>query len=247
MLAYENIVYQPAFYLLIAVTILLTLGYTWGRRGNRRILMAALDPLLEVFRARDQQFTNIGGQTGFHANVVPGNSRTVRRLDVTVTLLPRQSWLYMPVSLLIRKFDRFQAILFFNKRGRALREEAHLIDARFARMAGNRIEHVDRLSREEIEWGGRTFHLYTAGDRSRGWMEDLRSRLGDPLTLQHVAIVPEQQRAFVSIIPRVGTVPPIMATVRDWLDASAAGGDRTGADDANDGDGGDRSGAESVG
>jgi hypothetical protein len=222
--AYEEIVYQPAFYLLIAATVLLTLGFSWGRRWNKRVLMNALDPLLEIFRARDQQFTNIGGQTGFHANIIPGNARTVRRIDVTITLLPRQSWLYMPFSLLTRKFDRMQTIFFFNKRGRTLREEAHLIEARFERMMGNRIENAESLSRETVEWGGRTFHRYSAGERSRTALIDLQTRLGEPLTLRHAAIVPQSERAYVFVIPRYGTVPPVMKAVRDWLNGLATEG-----------------------
>lgn len=220
MFAYEHLVYTPAFYFLIAITLALTFGYTWGRRWNRRVLVNALDPMLEIFKARDQQFTNIGGQTGYHATIVPGNSRGVRRIDVTVTLLPRQSWLYMPFSLMVRKFDRMQSILYFNKRGRKLREEAHLIETRFEKMMGNQIEHADRLECETVEWGGRSYHLYAEGPRSRRWMEDFRNRLGDPETLRHVAIVPEQERAYVFLIPRVGVVSRAMPVLRDWLDAT---------------------------
>jgi hypothetical protein len=230
--AYEDIVYQPAFYLLIAFTIVLTLGFSWGRRWNKRVLMNALDPLLEIFRARDQQFTNIGGQTGFHANIIPGNVRTVRRIDVTITLLPRQSWLYMPFSLATRRFDRMQTIFFFNKRGRALREEAHLIDARFERMMGNRIENAGSLSVETVEWGGRTFHIYSAGAASRAAISDLQTRLGEPRTLRHAAIVPQSERAYAFVIPRHGTVPPVMTAIRDWLNGLVAEKDGEVADTA---------------
>ncbi|MFW6228713.1 MAG: hypothetical protein ACOC2V_04570 [Alkalispirochaeta sp.] len=65
MLQYEYLLYTPAFYFLVAFTLLLTFGYLVGRRQNRRIVMSALDPLLEVFKAKDHQFTNIGGQTGY--------------------------------------------------------------------------------------------------------------------------------------------------------------------------------------
>jgi hypothetical protein len=218
MFAYEQIIYQPAFYFLIAITITLTIGYTWGRRLNRRIVVNALDPLLEVFKARDQQFTNIGGQTGFHANIVPGNMRGARRIDVTLTVLPRQSWLYMPISLLVRKFDRFHLTVFFNKRGKKLHEEAHLIDTRFEKMAGNRIEHADRLSRREVDWGPRVFALYSSGEDSEARLRQLMERYGEPGPIRHVAILPDEERAYFFQIPRVGTVAPNVAIFRDWID-----------------------------
>lgn len=218
MFAYENIIYQPAFYFLIAITITLTMGYTWGRRFNRRVVVNALDPLLQVFKARDQQFTNIGGQTGFHANIVPGNMRSVRRVDVTLTVLPRQSWLYMPFSLLVRKFDRFYMIFFFNKRGRAAREEGHLIDTRFEKMMGNRIENIDALSKREVDWAGRRFHLYSASEVIAGKLEALMERYGDPGPIRHLAIIPSEERAYYFQIPRVGTVAPNVSIFRDWLE-----------------------------
>ena len=239
MFQYEHLIYTPAFYFLIALTLALTFGYTWGRRWNRKIVVNALDPLLVVFKARDQQFTNISGETGFHANIVPGNMRSVRRIDVTLTILPRQSWLYMPFSLLVRKFDRMQNFFYFNKRGKALREEAHLIDVRFEKMMGNRVENVDTLECETVRWGDRTFHLYSASSRSREWLLHLKEKLGQPSSLRHVAIVPEKQRAYLFCIPKVGTVAPLMETFRDWLDetATAVGkrsADPNGADDSID-------------
>ena len=225
MFAYEQIIYQPAFYFLLAFTIVLTLGYSWGRRWNRRVLVNALDPLLDVFKAQDQRFTNIGGQTGFHATIIPGNIRTVRAVDITITLLPRQSWLYLPFSLLVRRFDRMQVAFEFNKRGKRIREEAHLVEERFSKTMGNSIEHADSLNREELSWGGRTFLLYSSSEMSRAWMQRLMGDLGEPGTVRHAAIVPERERAYLFIIPKPGTVPETCGTVARWLDAIHLAGD----------------------
>lgn len=218
MFAYEEIVYQPAFYFLVAFTLVLTFGYTWGRRLNRRVLMSALDPLLEVLRSRDQQFTNIGGQSGYHATIVPGTMRGVRRVDATVTLLPRQSLLYMPVSLLTRRFDRMQMLFMYNKRGKQITDEAHLIEARFSRMAGNRIENADTLHHDRVEWGNRTFLRYWSSDRAQKWLDDIQKRLEVPGVVRHVALVPDQEQAYLFLVPRIGTVSPTVSVVRDWLD-----------------------------
>lgn len=217
MLAYEYLIYTPAFYFLVAFTLILTFGYTWGRRFNRRILTGALDPLTEIFHARDQEFTNIGGQTGFHARIVPGRSRVLREVDATVTLLPRQSLLYLPFSLLTRRSDRLQMLLHFNKRGRDLAYEAHLIEPAFERRMGNHIENAGALSREEISWGGRRFVLYAEHPDARGWMERIMSDLPDPGTVRHLAIVPAQQQAYLFMVPKVGEVPRTVPVLRDWL------------------------------
>lgn len=229
MFQFEEIVYQPAFYFLIAGTIVISLAYRWGRRRNRQIVVSALDPLIEIFRARDQQFTNIGGQTGFHANIVPNASDSTRRVDVTLTLLPRHSLLYMPISRLTRRYDRMYVTFEFNKKGRRIDEEAHLIEARFEKRPGNRIENADELDRREISWGGFTFHLYAASDRSRAWIEDAMQRLEVPGDVRHLAVVPGQARGYLFLIPRRDRVAPVVMKVRDWLDATATAAATTAA------------------
>jgi hypothetical protein len=227
MFQYEYLMYTPAFYFLVAFTLLLTFGYLIGRRQNRRIVMSALDPLLEVFKAKDHQFTNIGGQTGYHANIVPGNAPAIRRIDTTLTVLPRQSLLYMPISFLIRRFDRMQTFFFFSKKARAITEEVHLIEPRFEKMMGNRIENAAAMTLEEIEWGGRKFNLYSTSPRSRKWMQHMINRFGEPGTVKHAALIPAEERAYLFLVPRLNTVAPQMTNFRNWLEetARAAGDD----------------------
>lgn len=219
MFANSDVVTQPIFYLFIAFSVLLSLGYSWGKRRNARILHSAMEGIADALRPRDQQYTNIGGQTGFHANFLPGALDSVRRVDVTMTLLPRQSWLYLPFSLLTRKFDRLYMSYELNKRGRGLIEEGHLIDAQLERMRGHHIENVDALTREELDWGGRTFYLYAASEQTRGALLDLRNRLGDhPGGFRHVALVPEQDRYYTFMIPHKDTVGGVVQTVSTWFE-----------------------------
>ncbi len=85
----SDIVNTPIFYLFIAFTILITLGYSWGRRRNKRIYLIAFNGLKELIKPKDQQYTNIGGLTGYHANFIPKKNELMRRVDTTITLLPR--------------------------------------------------------------------------------------------------------------------------------------------------------------
>lgn len=218
MFAHAEIATQPAFYLLIAGTVLLSLGFVRGRRRNRRILRGSFDALSETLKPRDQQFTNIGGQTGYHANFIPGACRSVRRVDATLTLLPRQSWLYMPFSYLIQHFDRLFLTFFVNKRGRKVLKEGHLIETRFEKMRGNRIDNIDQLQKENLEWEGMNFHLYYMDQAMRDHLLKLKDRLGQPGNFRHAAIVPCEEAAYLFQIPRPQTVGPIVSAFRDWFD-----------------------------
>lgn len=224
MFAHNEIASQPVFYLFIAFTILLTLGFTWGRRRNGRILHGVFDAISAVLKPRDQQFTNIGGQTGYHANFIPGAARSVRRVDATLTLLPRQSWLYLPFSLLIQKFDRLFLVFFMNKRGRKVLKEGHLIEKRFEKLRGNTISNASDLITEEFEWGGMTFRIYAADEEVKRWMEELKNRLEVPGAFRHAALVPSEESAYLFQIPKVTEVARTTGIYRDWLDALAETG-----------------------
>jgi len=100
------------------LSVLLTLGYFYGRRSNRRIYQSAFNDIVDVVKPDDQNFTNIGGAVGFHANlfIKKKGGTPFSRVDATITLLPRHSWLYLPISKLIRKYDRLFITLYLKNR-----------------------------------------------------------------------------------------------------------------------------------
>lgn len=208
---------HPAFYLLIAASILLSLGYLWGSRRNKRIFLNAFDALITVFRPKDQQFTNIGGLSGYHANLVPHRNKYIRRIDATITLLARQSWLYFPISRLTRKFDRLFMIFFLSPQATGLLTEGHIIEKQYSRIRGAHIEHEDRLDRYTFAWGGHSFTLYYEDERVKTELEHCIQMLGEPLTLRHIALVPERERMYVFMVPRQRSVERVVSVLHDWF------------------------------
>ena len=219
---------QPVFYLFIAVTILLSLGYIWGRRRNKKIFLSAFDSMVRVLKPKDQQFTNIGGLSGYHANLVPRKNKYIRRVDATITLLPRQSWLYYPFSKMVRRYDRLFMLFELSPKAVGVLEEGHIIESAYSRKMGASIENAESLHREDIEWGGKTFFLYYENERVKRELEDARGRLDEPGTLRHLALVPDQNRMWIFMIPRLGTVHPMVDTLNAWFIATV--GARVGAE-----------------
>lgn len=213
----EQITTEPLFYLFIAVTILLSLGYTWGRRRNRRIFITAFEELKAILKPRDQQYTNIGGLSGYHANFVPNKSSAIRRADVTITLMPRQSWLWYPFSFLTRKFDRLFLTFELSRSSFGTLKEGHLIEKRYARLPGARIEHEDTLQKERLRWGEKEWTLYYVDEEIKQALLNCKERLGEPKTLRHLALVPERERIFLFMIPRIGSVDPVVRPIYGWF------------------------------
>jgi hypothetical protein len=210
-----NIVHQPIFFLFISFSVLLTLGYFYGRRSNRRIYQSAFNDLVDIVKPDDQNFTNIGGAVGFHANLVVKKKGTpFSRVDATITLLPRHSWLYLPISKLIRKYDRLFITLYLKK---PPLEEAHLIESKYSKFMGSKIENAHLMRRETVKWENFDFHLYYS---SREMLEKMRAFIKKnpaPGIIRHIALVPEQKKGFVFMIPKPDQVARYFSPIYHWL------------------------------
>ena len=212
-----DVTQQPIFYLFIAFTILLTLGYSWGRRGNKRIYLSAFNALVETLRPKDQNFTTIGGQTGYHANLIPKKNSFIRRVDATITLLPRQSWLYLPFSLLTFRYDRLFLMMLFSKKAMGVLSEGHLIEEKYSKFRGPKITNAEQLQKEAFRWGDRDFLLYYADELVKADLLELKDRLKEPKHLRHVAVVPDRDQAFLFMIPKKGYVREAFPIIYKWL------------------------------
>lgn len=208
---------SPWFYLLIAGSILLSLGYMWGRRRNKQIFYSAFNGLLAVLKPKDQQFTNIGGLSGYHANIVPHRNKFIRRVDATITLLARQSWLFLPISKAIRRFDRLFMIFHLSPKASGALSEGHLLEDKYSRFGSAKIASEERLTRETVEWGGRRFYLYYEEPWVKEQLERIQRRLGNPQGIRHIALVPGQDRIWVFMIPKRGTVEGLVADLYPWM------------------------------
>ena len=208
MLQNPAITTSPWFYLLIVCSVLLSLGYLWGRRRNKQIFFSAFNGLIAVLQPKDQQFTNIGGLSGYHANIVPHRNKLIRRVDATITLLARQSWLFFPISKLTRRFDRLFMVFHLSPKASGGLAEGHLLEEKYARFGSAKIARTEHLKKESIEWGKHRFFLYYEELWVREHLERCMTKLGDPGKVRHIALVPGQDRIWIFMIPRRGSVEP---------------------------------------
>lgn len=215
MFQHEYMITQPIFLLFVAFSFLLAAGYLWGRRKNKKISLSILKDLIDVIRPDDQTFTNIGGAIGYHANLlVRKKGALLSRADATITLLPRHSWLYLPISKMIRKYDRLFITLYMKH---PLPEESHLIEAKYNGFRGSKIGNAPRLNREDVKWGKFDFYMYYESGTMRDHFVRLMAKNPDPGAVRHVAIVPSEKKVFIFMIPQKGNVARYLAPVYQWL------------------------------
>lgn len=216
---YSEYVTMPVFFLILTFTCLVTYGLYWGVRHNRRILLSVFNSLMAVINPHDKTFTNIGGCVGCHARLYPRERNLVTQVDATLTLLPRHSWLYMPISLLIMRYDRLFITVHVTGR---LPGEGHLIEVKYAGFRGPDITNAWKMTRETVRWGHYEFYLYFDSYKVRNRLYGFLRQNNDPGAVRHIALVPDQRKGFIFMIPGEGHVGQSFAPVYDWITGLAA-------------------------
>jgi hypothetical protein len=206
---------QPLFYFFTAFSFLLAAGYFWGKRQNKKIFLAAFRDIVGVIKPDDQHFVNIGGTIGYHANFfIKKKKAAISQIDATIVLLPRQSWLYLPISKLIRRFDRLFITFYFKKKPLA---EAHLIEVCYSKMKRSSVTNPEHLRKEVLRWGTYEFLLYHDGEDIKYKLMEFIDNNPDPGIIRHIAVVPEQKKGFLFMIPRETQIAQYLTSVYRWL------------------------------
>lgn len=214
MFPHDYLLAEPLFWLFLAFTAVLVWGYYWGTKENKRIYLSAFNGLVEAIKPVDQTFTNIGGLIGYHGNFATRKDSPVGKVEATITFLPRQSLLYLPFSILIRKHDRLFVTLYLRQ---TPLEEGHLIEENYARYRQARITNEARLNRERIDWGPRKFLVYYQSQKMQDRLMKFTEANPDPGILRHIAVVPDQKKCFVFLIPKKGMVKKCFEPVYRWI------------------------------
>jgi len=214
MAVYSYVAGFPLLLLVIALSAFIALGYSRGRKKNNTICMSAFQDLAETFKPDDQTFTNIGGFVGHHANFRFEEKDIVSEIDVTITLLPRHAPLYMPISRLIMGNDRLFISVFMRCSPPG---EGHLIEKEYAGFRGPKITNADRLYREEVRWGSYDYYLYYEKMSMYNQLVKFIGTAPDPGHIRHVAILSDERKGFIFMIPEEGEVARCLKPVYEFL------------------------------
>lgn len=199
---------------IVAIGAFIVFSFHSGKRKNREICTAIFKELMKVFKPDDQTFTNIGGVVGHHGTFSFKERGLVSRIDVTLTLLPRQAPLYMPISKLLMRNDRLFISVYMRYPPPG---EGHIIEKGYTGFQGPEITNISRLHQMEFQWGDLVFFLYYEQDRMIDRFKELIESLPDPGPIRHIAIVPDQRKGFILMGLQQEPIEAYLATVYDWL------------------------------
>ena len=199
---------------IIAVSAFIAFSFHSGKRKNKEICSDIFKQLVKVFKPDDQTFTNIGGAVGHHGTFSFKERGPVSRIDVTLTLLPRQAPLYMPISKFLMKNDRLFISVYMRYPPPG---EGHIIEKGYTGFRGPEITNISRLHHMEFKWGDLYFFVYYEQDRMIDHFKKLIGYLPNPGPIRHIAIVPDQRKGFIFMGLQQEPIETYLAPAYDWL------------------------------
>ena len=103
---------SPIFYLFIVLTFALAFSYFVGARRNKKMSRVIFRNLEDIFQPSKKTYTNIGGLIGYNFVYAKLKAKKFSRVNGVLTLLPRQSPLYLPISKLFGRNDKLYMTIF---------------------------------------------------------------------------------------------------------------------------------------
>ncbi|MGC9100361.1 MAG: hypothetical protein ACP5HC_03770 [Caldisericum sp.] len=124
----------------------LALQFYKGRKLNAMLMIHYIRGFENVLKPKDKDYIYLGGTVGFKARYQLQN-KFIRDVDLTLTMLPRQSFLWLPFSYVMRGGDRLYIVVSPKFR---VRRDAHLIRRMFHRF-GAKIKEEKDLNKENLK------------------------------------------------------------------------------------------------
>lgn len=202
-------------FIVIVVSAVLTLQFFKGRRLNLILMKKYLEEIESLLKIRDKDYSWIGGYVGFKAGYKIEN-KSFSVLETSLILSPRQSLLYLPISLLLFRGDRVFFLL--TPRDRKISKEVHIIREK-AFWFRPKIKRAKELQERSFSLSGLTFKAFHESDvlldRLIGLMKRYR---GDLKIVKHVALVPATNRVYLHLKPKPGEVKGFLKLVLEELE-----------------------------
>lgn len=182
---------------LIVLGLVSTLGYFRGRKKNRWISGWISREAEEVLKPRDTDYVNFGGTIGY--NFIYKLTKPYREAKGSFTLLPRQSLLYMPISLLVSRHDKYFLQLYVDGK---LAGEGHIIARSYLSKARNAVVGFSELHRRTAYQDGKAFELLWDRQGMDGRLEKLLENIRNPELLRHFCCYADNKNFFLYMQPK---------------------------------------------
>ena len=199
---------NPVVYLLIALAFATTLGYMSGKKKNKLLGEMIGRRVEEILNPEETEYVNIGGVMGHNFTFTLKAPFTEAK--GTFTLLPRHSVLYLPLSLIISRHDRFYLTLF--TAADLLGEGNILAEKYFPRMRVD-IAGIEKLKKTTVSKDGHDFILLFDNPHLEERLTGLLEGISEVKDLLHFCCYGKNRNFFIHLVPRKESLAPLLAGI----------------------------------
>ena len=207
---------HPLIFPVLFLGIYSTIAYFRGRKKNRWIAGWISSETEEVLQPRDKEYINIGGTIGY--NITYKMDPPYKEAEGLFTLLPRHSALYLPISMLFVRYDRYFLHLFCTKK---LLGEGHIVSGDYYPKMRTNIEGEWRMKKETTTKHNQVFHLFWEANPMEERLKKLLEQLGpeEAANLKHFCCYKDNKNFFIFMRPRREMVKKILGAIYPRLES----------------------------
>ncbi|WP_297071743.1 hypothetical protein [Thermococcus sp.] len=189
------------FTVILVLAGIASLQFYRGRKLNLMLMEHYIKVIKGIVKPEDENYVWLGGYIGFRADYKV-NRQNIKKFEFTLTLLPRQSLLYFPVSLVTSRHDKLYVVIRpFNN----IRREAHLIQKGYYRLRPD-IENEDLLQKETVRIGSKDYEALFEKRRDMEKLKSLVESLSEPQNIKHISLTPKTNVFYVQMKPEPETI-----------------------------------------
>lgn len=183
------------FVILVLLAFIAIAQFIRGRKINLLLISFTADKMEEIMKPRDKIYQWIGLYVGYRA-VYKLLKNYLDRVEITVTLIPRQSLLYFPIALLTSRHDRIFLVFCYK---RSFPREAHIVRKGYYRTGIKRaIKNIERMRIDTVSIKGTRFYLVYEDANYLNKLMKFVKELNNPSIINHIALVPRNNTLYIA-------------------------------------------------
>ena len=199
-------------FVIMVLAAVASLQFYRGRKINVKLMEESLKIIQKIIEPKDKDYVWLGGYVGYRAYYKIQRDN-IENLNVTVTLVPRQSAFYYPIALITSRMDKIYVVVYpYTK----IEREVHLIQEKYYHLR----PHIDnepilQKDRVEIKRGKDNIFFNTLFERIED-AEKLKrfvEGFSNPRDVKHVSLTPSTNVVYVFMKLNIDTLEKDMKNI----------------------------------
>jgi len=195
--------------ILIILAGVTVLQFFRGRKLNLQLAEFYMNVSIAEFKPKDRNFVWLGGYIGYRAYF---DLEDGLKLEYTLTLLPRQSLLYFPISLLTNRHDKLYLVFKLRK----LNGEAHLIKKGYYRLRP-KIEDEIALKKEIVRVHNLEYELIYDRKEYADLLLKFIEGFSRIENVKHISLTPSTKVLYILMKPEVESIRKDFEYIYDFV------------------------------